>query len=329
MAIVKQSRRRVVVVDDSRTSQAVLEAAFDARPDFEVVGVAANAADGIDLVRRLGPDVVTIDLCMPYVDGAGMLDLMVAMTGVCKLIVSDAAVDNVRVSSKLESLGASFCASKREVANDPAGFFRKVNRACDRVAVAVRHEAYPDMLSSDPSRRSGVRIPGPPVHYGFPIPADEEDRLCALQAKRLANAMRERQFDLITRFASEATGFPVCLLTFIDRDTQWIKSCFGFEGDSLARADAFCNHTIAAGALFVVPNAESDPRFASNPFVVGEPGFRTYVGHPIVSEAGVRLGALCVLDTKVRSVTAPVTRRLASLSGIIGSMIDSRPAHAA
>ena len=182
---------------------------------------------------------------------------------------------------------------------------------------------------SNSTRRPALRQTGNLVHYGFPIPIDEEVRLEALQSKHLANAVREREFDLITRFAAETTGFPVCVLTFIDRETQWIKSSFGFEGQSGPRSDAFCNYTIAGGQLFVVHDAAIDPRFQTNPAVVGEPGFRTYAGQPVVSAEGVRLGALCVLDTKVRPVTAAMTRKLASVAEIIGSIIDKRPMMAA
>jgi GAF domain-containing protein len=320
---------RVVIVDDSRTSQAILETAFEARLDFKVVGVASDAETGRDMIRRLAPDLVTIDLCMPYIDGTSMLEMIASMTAVCKVIVSDQATENVFLSSKLEALGASLCIGKRDVIADPSGFFRKVSKACDRIAAASVGRGAGPVLSSDPSRRAGARRPSEAVHFGYPVPHDEHARLQLIQRKQLANAVRERQFDQITQYTASATDFPVCLLTFIDRDTQWIKSSYGFEGQSTRRADAFCSHTIASESLFIVANAATDARFSGNPLVVGRPGFRTYVGHPVVSDEGVRVGALCVLDTKVRTVSAPVRRQLAAIANVVGGMIDSRPAVAA
>jgi DNA-binding NarL/FixJ family response regulator len=323
--------RRVVIVDDSRTSQAILEAAFGSRPGFQIVGIAADAASGLDLVKRLAPDLVTLDLCMPYIDGAAFLEMLSGMKGLCKIVVSEQATKNITMASKLEALGASLCLSKRELSENHSAFLKKVSHACDQVAEASRQRIANAGLRPDRPRTAGPR-PMPlssSVRFGFPIPLDEKARLVALQRKRLANAVRERQFDLITRHAAEVTGFPVCLLTFIDENTQWVKSCFGYEAESGPRADAFCNHTIASGSLFVVQDARADQRFSSNPFVIGEPGFRTYAGQPIVSEEGTRLGAVCVLDTKVRLVTPLVTRQLATISDILGSMIDNRPALAA
>jgi DNA-binding NarL/FixJ family response regulator len=326
----KQKVRRVVIVDDSRTSQAILEAAFSGRREFRVIGVAANAADGEDLIRRLAPDLVTIDLCMPYIDGASMLETVRGMTTVCKVVVSDQAASNIAVAAKMQALGAALCIGKRAVADDPALFFKKVIKACERFDDgAIMRENGRLNLNSDPARKFGVRVHREPLDLGFPVPADEHLRLSILEAKQLANAVRERHFDRITQLTAEATGFPVCLLTFIDSDTQWIKSSYGYKGDLTSRADAICNHVIATGALFVVPNTTTDARFASRPFVVGSPGFRTYAGCPIVSDVGVRLGSLCILDTKVRPLTLPVTRKLAAFADIVSGIVEARPRVAA
>jgi DNA-binding NarL/FixJ family response regulator len=316
--------RRVVIVDDSRTSQVILEAAFHSQGGLEIVGVACDAPSGFEMVRKLGPDIVSIDLCMPYIDGSALLEMLAPFKGVCKLILSDQATSNVLLASKLEAAGASICLSKSELANQPASFFRKLLRACEKIEDAGWRDVPLLTLTSDSEKRSGVRVAKPPVHVGIPIPFDEEARLADLQRKGLANAVRERQFDLVTRFVAEETDFPVCLMTFIDRDTQWIKSAYGYDAASGPRSDAFCNYTIAGGKLFVVANAETDARFATNPMVTGEPHFRTYAGQPIVSAEGVRLGALCILDTKVRAVTPSMTRKLAFFSDILSSMIEGR-----
>ncbi|MEG3178902.1 response regulator [Sphingomonas sp. RB3P16] len=328
MKMAARQVRRVVIVDDSRISQAILERTFEQRRDFEVVGVAGDAIQAMEMIRRLGPDLVTIDLCMPYIDGAALLESMASRTCLCKIVISDQAVKSILVSSKLESLGASLCLGKREIVDDPTSFFRKIIKTCEGVEASSGYSASLRSIS-DVTSRPPVRRTGALVHYGYPVPIDEDARLEALQQKHLANAVREREFDLITRFAAETTGFPVCLLTFIDRETQWIKSSFGFEEESCPRSDAFCNYTIAGGELFVVQDAAADPRLRANPLVVGEPGFRTYAGQPVVSAEGVRLGALCVLDTKVRPVIPAMTKKLASIAEIIGSIIDRRPMMAA
>ena len=60
---------RVVVVDDQEMVRAGFAALLGAQPDIEVVGTAADGAEGVALVRRLRPDVVLMDVRMPVLDG--------------------------------------------------------------------------------------------------------------------------------------------------------------------------------------------------------------------------------------------------------------------
>lgn len=62
-------KTRVLVVDDSPLIRAVLRDAFDACRDLEVVGEADNGEQAVELVKRLHPDVVTMDVLMPVMDG--------------------------------------------------------------------------------------------------------------------------------------------------------------------------------------------------------------------------------------------------------------------
>jgi len=64
---------RVLVVDDSPLIRNVLEAIINEQPDMQVVGMAADAIDARDKVRDLHPDVITLDVEMPKVDGLTFL----------------------------------------------------------------------------------------------------------------------------------------------------------------------------------------------------------------------------------------------------------------
>lgn len=60
---------RVLIVEDSTTSRALLVALFTEAPEFEVVGEAANGAEAIEKTIELSPDLVIMDVYMPVVDG--------------------------------------------------------------------------------------------------------------------------------------------------------------------------------------------------------------------------------------------------------------------
>lgn len=60
---------RVVVIDDSSVARDLIVEILNGEPDIEVVGVAKDGAEGVELVTRLQPDVVTMDVQMPRMDG--------------------------------------------------------------------------------------------------------------------------------------------------------------------------------------------------------------------------------------------------------------------
>ena len=325
MTTAPRTKRRVVIVDDSRTMQAMLENAFGGRPDFEVVGVAGDAKSGAEMIKLLRPDIATIDLCMPYIDGAALLKMISEVRGTCAITVSDQSARNVAVTAELQKLGAVACLSKVELARDPKSFFKKVNEAYDTFDAARKHRiaSFRTMPTSGERTPASVlpNLPRP----SFPVPLDERRRLDILGRTQLANAVRERQFDAVTRHFAAATDFPVCLITFIDKDTQWIKSGVGLTALSTPREQAFCNYTISQGGAFVVEDATTDSRFSTNPLVIGPPRIRSYAGHSIEARDGTRIGALCLIDIKPRKVSSAVLRQLAGMAEIVSEMIAQRP----
>jgi CheY-like chemotaxis protein len=319
--------RRVVFVDDSRTIQAILDNAFSKRRDFRVVGCAADAITAAEVIRRLMPDVVTIDLAMPYLDGEALLTMIGDLDRVCKVVVSDKC-SNPFLQTKLMEAGATLCLTKRNLVEDPDGFFKQINRAADQVARGNRH--YLSTFGGPICRLPPVLpVSRKVVDVGFPVPADEKYRLDIGRRKNLFNARRETQFDAITRNTAKLTAFPIALLTFIDQDTQWIKSTHGLDVESTPREQAFCNYTISQGGAFVVGNAPSDERFKDNPLVTRAPNIRSYTGYPITLSDGVAVGALCVVDSRVRTVSKHALDQLSSMAEIVAEMIELRPAVAA
>ncbi len=60
---------RVVLVDDQALLRAGFRSLIDAEDDLEVVGEGSNGQEGLDVIRRMNPDVVLMDIRMPGVDG--------------------------------------------------------------------------------------------------------------------------------------------------------------------------------------------------------------------------------------------------------------------
>lgn len=64
-----QKNVRILVVEDSPVCRELLVSLLQGMPEFQVVGVARNGAEGLRLARRLKPDLITMDIHMPEMDG--------------------------------------------------------------------------------------------------------------------------------------------------------------------------------------------------------------------------------------------------------------------
>ena len=128
---------------------------------------------------------------------------------------------------------------------------------------------------------------------------DEAARLQALSRYEVFGTEPEPALDRITSLAARIFRVPVVLVTLIDHDRQWLKSHHGVDVCEASRDVSFCSHTILlpSPAVFVVPDATGDPRFADNPFVTGPTHVRFYAGAPLRTPDGLALGTLCLIDT--------------------------------
>jgi len=134
------------------------------------------------------------------------------------------------------------------------------------------------------------------------MPEHEEARLAALNNLGILDTGPEERFDRITRIASEAFDVPIALVSLVDRDRQWFKSCVGLNAKETPRDMAFCAHAILENEMLIVPDAFLDPRFADNPLVTGEPRVRFYAGCPLKLPDGNLMGTLCLIDTQPRQL---------------------------
>ena len=67
---------KILIVDDSRTSRRMLSNILTGF-GHEIVGEAKNGLEGVDKYRELMPDIVTLDITMPELDGLGALDIII------------------------------------------------------------------------------------------------------------------------------------------------------------------------------------------------------------------------------------------------------------
>jgi diguanylate cyclase (GGDEF)-like protein len=130
-------------------------------------------------------------------------------------------------------------------------------------------------------------------------PRNEGKRLATLKSLDILDTQAEERFDRLTRMAKRMFGVPIALVSLVDENRQWFKSCVGLDASETSREISFCGHTILQNEVFIIPNAIEDLRFADNPLVLNDPNIRFYAGCPL-TVGGYRLGTLCIIDTVPR-----------------------------
>jgi PAS domain S-box-containing protein len=149
------------------------------------------------------------------------------------------------------------------------------------------------------------------------LPPNEAQRIAALRALHILDTPREERFDRITRLAQRLFDVPIALITLVDANRQWFKSCLGLDVDRTSRSVSFCAHAILHNDALIIPDARLDERFADNPLVTGDPGIRFYAGQPLVGPNDQKLGTLCIIDRRPRQMGAEdleALRELATLA---------------
>jgi PAS domain S-box-containing protein len=134
----------------------------------------------------------------------------------------------------------------------------------------------------------------------------------------------DRDFSSAVELASSICDTPYAFISLLDDDTQYFKVRKGFEADSMPRESGFCNHVIQQKEALVVPDTLKDDRFANNPLVLGEPGFRFYTGLPLMNNYAQPIGILAVLDIKPKELTNEQLAMLTILAENVANVMHLR-----
>jgi PAS domain S-box-containing protein len=156
-----------------------------------------------------------------------------------------------------------------------------------------------------------------------PNPPDETFRLASLRGLGILDTPPEERFDRVTRLAALVFEVPIALVSLVDANRQWFKSCIGLDVSETSREISFCGHAILSDEALVIPNALADAKFADNPLVTGPPDIRFYAGFPLGDANGQKLGTLCIIDRKPREFGTAQIEILRELAGMAMQELNS------
>lgn len=154
------------------------------------------------------------------------------------------------------------------------------------------------------------------------FPDDEVRRLASLRSILILDTAPEERFDSLTAYAAATFDVSIALVSLVDAQRQWFKSRCGLGATETGRDVSFCGHAILQPEVMVVEDALTDPRFADNPLVLGEPHIRFYAGAPLVLRDGTRPGTFCLIDRKRRRLDAWSVRHLADLARVASAELE-------
>lgn len=157
------------------------------------------------------------------------------------------------------------------------------------------------------------------------VPENEQERIQALKEYSILDTLPEKDFDDITKLASEICQIPISTITLIDSKRQWFKSNLGLTDSETPREYAFCAYAINnPNEIMVVPDSRKDARFSDNPYVTGSPHVIFYAGIPLTNPEGYTLGTLCVIDSKPRELNDRQYASLKVLANMVVKLFELR-----
>ena len=132
----------------------------------------------------------------------------------------------------------------------------------------------------------------------------EPGRLAALHAAPLMDSPAEESFDRLARLAAKVVSAPVALVSGVDRDRQYFKSCLGLPEPWATRREtplshSFCQHVVARREPLIVTDARKDERVLDN-LAIRDLDVIAYLGIPLITREDYAIGTLCVIDHEPR-----------------------------
>lgn len=152
---------RVLIVDDSSLMRALLQHRLEREPDITVAGTAANAAEARHLIKVLNPDVVTLDIEMPGMDGLSFLEKIMQLRPTPVVLVSGATEAGATATARGLQLGAVGCIAKSQLRMKPTDEDDGALVALIREAARVRfgHGAARHRSPSNPADSIAAPLP--------------------------------------------------------------------------------------------------------------------------------------------------------------------------
>lgn len=166
---------RVLIVDDSAVVRQSLTAILESDPEIEVMGTAADPIIAVKKIQKEVPDVITLDVEMPRMDGLTFLRKIMSQHPIPVVVISSLTTAGTEVAMKALEYGASEIIGKPSM--NPDVFFQESHiMLCDVVKAAAQSKINRKSPSTGNSTTEQPVAPQPVVTQPAPKPAPQPQR---------------------------------------------------------------------------------------------------------------------------------------------------------
>jgi len=148
---------KVLIVDDSPLTRDMLADLLANEPDMKVVGMASNGAEAISLTKELKPNVISMDIHMPIMEGFEAIETIMAENPSPILVVTD--FDSSKTAFSAISKGALDIYSKKKIGEDRAGEYAARLRMLSKVKVIRHMKTSPRILPPPKTTKKADTLP--------------------------------------------------------------------------------------------------------------------------------------------------------------------------
>lgn len=136
---------KVLIVDDSALIRSVLREIINSQPDMEVVGVAPDPIVAREMIRQLNPDVLTLDVEMPKMDGLDFLEKLMRLRPMPVVMVSSLTEKGSEITMRALELGAVDFVAKPKIAIQ-SGMLEYTELIADKIRAASKARVKPKVV---------------------------------------------------------------------------------------------------------------------------------------------------------------------------------------
>ena len=232
---------RVLVVDDSAVMRALLTEIINQSPDMEVVGTAPDAALARQKVKELSPDVMTLDVEMPHMNGLEFLDKVMRLRPMPVIMISSQTAQGSESTLQALELGAvDYVAKPRgSLAGLPPSYAHEIHEKI-RAAHGARLKVLRHAQAPASSLSKAASIPAAMTNWG--------DRIICIGA---STGGTEAIKDVLVRLPENVPG-----IVMVQHMPEMFTASFARRLDSLARVrvkEAEHGERVLPGHAYLAP----------------------------------------------------------------------------